>query len=228
MQTDFVLFGPVHLAIIASIPLSILVLSGIARRSQPAATQIRIVLGLILAANGLVWYGFRIHQGDVGFPDGLPLHLCDLTQWLTVLACFKPSRWATEVAYFAGAGGALMAVLTPDLWAPTLSYETAQFFLAHCGIMIAVGALVFGGMVKLDSHSIWRAFAFVNVYAACIGLFNAAFGSNYMYLCEKPPNASLLDYLGPWPVYILTGELLALAIFALLAVPFRRTTAAAF
>ena len=66
MRTDFVLFGPLHLAIIALIPLAILVLSSIARRSQPAATRIRIALGLILAANGLVWYGFRIRQGDVG------------------------------------------------------------------------------------------------------------------------------------------------------------------
>lgn len=227
MRTDFVLFSPLHLAIIASIPIAIAVLARTARRSIAAATRIRIALGLLLAVNELGWYAFKIHHNDVHFPDRLPLHLCDLTQWLSVIACLRLTRWAAEVAYFAGAGGALMAVLTPDLWAPALSYPTAQFFVAHNGIVIAVGTLVFGKLVTLDRRSMWRALAVVNIYALAIGIFNAAFDANYMYLCRKPPNASLLDWFGPWPVYLLAGEAAAIAIFALLALPFRRATAPA-
>jgi hypothetical integral membrane protein (TIGR02206 family) len=189
------------------------------------AARKRIVhrgLGIFLAANELTWYGYLIYHSSVSFPDGLPLHLCNLTQWLTVLTCWRPTRWAAELAYFAGTGGALMAILTPDLWAPTLSYETAQFFVSHDGIVIAIGTLVFSGMVKLNRRSVWRAFGLVNVYALCIGLFNAAFDANYMYLCGKPPNPSVLDYLGPWPWYIVGGELIAFCIFAILALPFRR------
>ena len=224
MKTDFVLFGPLHLAIILSIPLAIVLLSRMARRSEQTAFRIRIALGRILTINELGWYAYKIHHNDVHFPDRLPLNLCDLTQWLSVIACFTLARWSAEVAYFAGAGGAMMAVITPDLWAPAYSYPTAQFFVAHNGIVIAVGTLVLGHMVTLTRRSIWRAFAVVNIYALCIGAFNAAFGANYMYLCSKPPNASLLDYLGPWPIYILVGEAVALAIFALLAIPFWKTT----
>jgi uncharacterized membrane protein YwaF len=42
-----------------------------------------------------------------------------------------------------------------------------------------------------------------------------------MFLREKPEAASLLDLMGPWPWYILSGALLALALFAALDAPFR-------
>jgi hypothetical integral membrane protein (TIGR02206 family) len=46
-------------------------------------------------------------------------------------------------------------------------------------------------------------------------------GGNYMFLRERPETPSLLDYMGPWPWYILSAALLALSLFALLDLPFR-------
>ena len=67
-----------------------------------------------------------------------------------------------------------------------------------------------------------RAHGQADGYAAAVGIFNAIFKTNYMSLCRKPASATLLDWLGPWPVYILAGEMVALALFFLLWLPFRR------
>jgi len=62
----------------------------------------------------------------------------------------------------------------------------------------------------------WWALLYLNIYAGLVGILNVFFDANYMYLCRKPQGASLLDYLGPWPVYILSGEVVAIVLFTLL------------
>jgi uncharacterized membrane protein YwaF len=46
-----------------------------------------------------------------------------------------------------------------------------------------------------------------------------------MYLCRKPKSASLLDSLGPWPVYVAAGAALAAMLFWLLSLPLRKPLA---
>jgi len=52
--------------------------------------------------------------------------------------------------------------------------------------------------------------------AAAAGIGNLITGGNYLYLREKPSQASLLDQMGPSPVYIVVAAAIALALFAAL------------
>ncbi len=123
--------------------------------------------------------------------------------------------------HFAGLAGAGMALLTPDLWSPWPSYPAIYFFLAHGGVVTDVSMLVFGRVAPLRRGAPWRALTLLLAYAAAVGGIDALLGSNYMYLCRKPKSASLLDALGPWPVYLAAGAAAALALFWLLWLPAR-------
>jgi hypothetical integral membrane protein (TIGR02206 family) len=226
MDSDFELFGPAHLLILGSIPLLASLLAFWSRRSREPARWIPLSLGLFLLVNELIWYGYKLRYEGIRFPEGLPLQLCDLALWLTVFAALSLKPWAFEVAYFAGLGGSSMAVLTPDLWAPLLSYPSVYFFLAHGGVIVTILFLVWGRITTLRRGCLWRVFGILNLFAAAVGVFNVFFHTNYMYLCRKPAGASLLDYFGPWPLYIVVGEIVALGVFLLLYLPFRSARAA--
>lgn len=212
----------VHLAIIAAIPLVAALLAARARRRPAAARPIRLCLAVAIGANELVWYGYAAARGWVAPPHGLPLDLCDVALWLTVFTLVSPRPWALDAIYYVGIAGSGMAVLTPDVGAPFPSYPAVKFFAAHGSVVAAILFLVFSGALRPRRHSWWRVLLAVNVYAALVGLFNARFGTNYMYLCEKPRSSTLLDLFGGWPWYLLGGEVMGLLLFALLYLPVRR------
>jgi hypothetical integral membrane protein (TIGR02206 family) len=220
-EQEFALLGPVHLAILAATVLAAAGLGRLARRSPHWGVGVRIALGLFLIGNEAVWYWYRYsHEGN-RFPEGLPLQLCDLTLLVTGLAAITGSAWCFEMAYFAGLGGASLALLTPDLWAPWPSYPSVYYFLAHGGMVTTTLAMIWGNLARPRAGSVWRTFAVINLFAAGVGLFNLIYGTNYMYLCRKPASATLLDLFGPWPLYLVAGEAFALALFGLMWLPFR-------
>lgn len=225
MASGFTLFGPEHLTILTSIPAMSAALAWSAKRFPASGKRIRLALGIFLAANELIWYVWRVNNEGIRFPEALPLQLCDLALWLTVVSALTLKPLVYEVAYFAGMGGAAMALVTPALWAPLWSYPTAYFFLAHGFVVITLWSLAWSGMLRPRPGCVWRVFLILNLYGALVGTFNAIFKTNYMFLCEKPSTASLFDFFGPWPIYVLAGELFALTLFWLLWLPLSRQQA---
>ena len=170
------------------------------------------------------WPGTRYIAAHTGirFPDTLPLDLCDLTLWVAVAAALTVNPTAVEFAYFVGVGGSSMALLTPDLWAPLWSWPTIAFFVQHGLVVTTPLVLIGSGATRPRAGSVVRVLLLLNAYAGAVALFNVWFGTNYMYLCRKPGNPSLLDYFGPWPFYIVSAELFAGLLFGALWLPFRR------
>ena len=186
----------------------------------------KILMGRVLAgmlvAYAVVAYTRKFASPEVRWGDSLPLHLCDWVLVLCVIGLLREGQRVRELAYFWGLAGSIHGLVTPDLRANFPAWGFFQFFWGHGGVVLAV--VFFLGVCGLRPArgSAWKAFVCLNVYAAVAGTLDAAFGWNYGYLCHTPAQPSLLDHLGPMPWRLLGMEAIALASFALLALPWRR------
>jgi hypothetical integral membrane protein (TIGR02206 family) len=222
MAASFQLSGPAHAAILASVPLLGAILAAVQRKALKGRTWLRVGLAWAILVDTVLWYGYMALHHETIFPDRLPLELCDASLVLCVIALLTLRPVVFDVVYYTGIAGTSMALLTPNLWEPFPSFPTIQFFIAHGLTLAGVLYLLWSDQARPRPGSVGRAMLFVNLWAGVAGAADWAFKTDFMYLRAKPGNASLLDLLGPWPWYILSGEAVAFCLFLLLYLPFRK------
>ena len=71
-------------------------------------------------------------------------------------------------------------------------------------------------------HSYRTVVAITTAWAAVTVTFNSIAGTDYGFLNRKPDTTTLLDVLGPWPMYIFTAAALILIVWALMTWPWER------
>ena len=132
----------------------------------------------------------------------LPLHLCDVNMLLCAYMLARHSYRSYEVSYFWAMGGSVAAMLTPDLAYGFPHPVFIAFFLGHGLVVVSVLYATFGYGFRPRLKSIAIAMSVTALYAAVIMPLNFLLDTNYLYLRAKPLTPSVLDYLGPWPWYI--------------------------
>jgi len=179
------------------------------------------LIGFLLLSYAAVLYAQQALENALSLQYSLPLELCNLVLMICIFSLFRPNQLATEVAYFWGLGGVLQATLTPDLSRGFPSWDFVFFFWSHGVTLVAIIFLVVGREFKPRRGSVVRMMIALNAYGLAVGIIDAIAGWNYGYLCHKPAEPSLLDFLGPWPWYLLSIELIAFLTFLLLGLPWR-------
>ncbi|MGH2962633.1 MAG: TIGR02206 family membrane protein [Solirubrobacterales bacterium] len=198
-----------------------------AARATPGTWIVPFTRGLALLIIGayLVENVVVVARGNWSVERSLPLHLTDAVTIVAAFALWRPRPFAVELAYFWGLTASLQAVLTPDLDSgiPSLFFWT--YFVTHSGAVVAAVFLTWGLGLAPRPGAVPRVLGATVAFTALAGVGDLLTGGNYMFLREKPEQASLLDLMGPWPWYIFGAAVLAVAMFAVLDLPFRRRRA---
>lgn len=191
------------------------------RIPQEAKRPLRYAMAIFLAANEASWHVWNIAAGTWTVQNLLPLHLCSLMIWISVVVLITKSYLLYEFQYFLGIGAASQILFTPDAGMYAVpNFLFFQTFLAHGVLIFSALFMTFVEGFRPTLKSLGKVAIGANLYVLVVGLLNIPLKSNYMYLMQKPPIPSLLDFLGPWPWYILGMEAVGAMICFLLYLPF--------
>jgi len=187
----------------------------------------RLVTALLGFLN-LVAYPFALFAWR-DFPRALdnvlPLHLCDLAAIIAGFALFTRKPILLTLTYFWGIAATTQALLTPAITIGPPHLPFIHFFVQHFAIVAA--ALYIPIVLKWRPTAPWWkspviVFVISIGYQAAALLINTLLKTNFAFASRPPDNPSLIDHLGPWPMYLFAMQGIALLLYLLLALPFRR------
>lgn len=190
-------------------------------RSRPKlkqALRLTLLAALIAAEVSLhIWY---VVSDVWNAQHTLPLELCSLMLLAAIAMLITRSRFLAGLVFFAGIGGALQALLTPNLAYAYPHFRFVQFFVAHAAIILSALYMIWIERFRPTWRTVLTAMGSLNAIALVVYLLDRLLDANYMFLRGKPDTPSVLDMFGEYPLYIVAEELLALFTFTALYIVF--------
>lgn len=219
------LFGGVHTGLLAlTVLLAVPVIWGLRRMRKPATRDATArAAGWVLMVLSVLYMVWLMLPANWDLERSLPLHYSDALRLVSAVALIWQPKWAIGISYYWGLTLNTQAILTPHpsyLVGPTVGF--LFYWVLHIAVLLTSLALVWG----LGHRPRWRDYAVAYCAALAWGALamtcNALLGTNYAFLNGPPEGASLIDALGPWPLYVLWLAVGAAAVWALMTWPWTR------
>jgi hypothetical integral membrane protein (TIGR02206 family) len=217
----FEFFGIAHIGALLTILLLNIFLLQFKNKDEKARRKVRITMAVVMWVDEAAWHLWNIYHGTWSVQEHLPLHACSVLIWLAgFMLIFKNYR-IYEFAYFLGIGGALQALLTPDIGIYGFPhFRFIQTYISHGMLLTSAIYMTTVEGFRPTWQTFKRVIIYLNLYMLAVFGLNQLIGSNYLFVARKPPGPTLLDALPEWPVYIFYMEAIGLVMFLFLYLPF--------
>ncbi|WP_260858105.1 TIGR02206 family membrane protein [Bacillus sp. FJAT-22090] len=225
MDPPFEMFSFAHLLAIVTLFLLALLLFFIKKMNLMQFEKVRpleVLFGISLLVMDIFYHVWMIQAGRWDWSSSLPLELCSISLVMAIILLWTRNKHVYDFVFFAGIGGALQAVATPVLDIGFPHFRYFHFFYTHAGIILTALYFTWVRGYRPTFKGIVKTMIALNILLPCVFTVNYFLQGNYMFLNKKPINGSLLDFLGPYPWYILSLEIVAFIIFSCLWFLFRR------
>jgi hypothetical integral membrane protein (TIGR02206 family) len=202
---------------------------------SPRFLRASFCLTIAVWVNEIAYQVYWFLAGGWSVTGALMLQMCGLSiLFLPVMLLSedpgKRQKWF-DLLYFWGIGGAIQALIAPDIGANGFpAYRYFSFFLSHGLIITMTILMALAGGVRITWRSLVRAFLVTNVVLVPMYAIDQALRfippydpGNYFVLAYPPPSGSIIDVFarvfGPSPRYVIGLEAMGLVIFLVLLVP---------
>jgi len=207
--------APVALFCAATIALT---LPGL-RKAEPWRARSAKILAVVLVGYYAVETVLRMAVVGDGVMRTLPFEMCSALFFISAYGLWTGNQVALDVMWFWTMSGPIHALITPT---PRAGYPHLLYFLYFVSHGLLLSTSLYGAIALRRSPrpgGVRRAFAALIAFIAIVAVIDIVTGQNYVYLRHKPPSPTLVDALGPWPLYTLSGIGVALISFLFWSVP---------
>ena len=150
-----------------------------------------------------------IYNGWWNLQDNLPLHLCRISFFISMVVLFTRKQWMYEWVLFLAIPSGIHSMLTPEMTKGISTWFYFDYYFVHAGLILVPLYLTIVMGMKSRADAWWKTILRLQIPVAIILPLNFLLESNYIYLRRKP----LVDnpfLIGEWPIYIVLLELIML------------------
>jgi len=178
------------------------------------------ILAYFVSATVLIFHLYSISLGNYDIAVDLPLYLCSLLALIIPVFTYYRKYWMYEILLFWIIAGTSQGVITPDIAEGIPSFDYFRYWIVHLGLLTIIFYATFVFKMRPTLRSVFKSFFVLQLYVLFMVAINFVLNANYFYLNEKPKSASILDYFGEWPLYIIVVQLIIIPYFLLIYLPF--------
>ena len=190
------------------------------KKQQIKAIQI---FAIIISSIVITFHIHKLSTGTYNISLDLPLFLCSFLGIVIPLFAYYRKYWMYEILFFWIVAGTFQGVITPDIPLGFPTFDYFRYWTVHLGLLIVMFYFTFVLNMRPTLNSVFKSFLALQVYVVVLIGINYILKANYLYLNKKPDSASLLDYFGDWPYYILVVQIIIIPYFLLIYLPFYLT-----
>ncbi|MFD1614764.1 YwaF family protein [Gelatiniphilus marinus] len=178
------------------------------------------IFGCLVSFIVIAFHLYYISLGSYNVTTDLPLNLCSLVTLLIPVFTYYRKFWMFEIVLFWVIAGTTQGILTPDIPEGFPALDYFRYWTVHLGLLIVVFYAIFVFKMKPSFKSVLKSFFALQLYFISMVIINYVLDANYFYLNKKPESASILDYFGEWPMYIIVVQIIIIPYFLLIYLPF--------
>lgn len=223
-QKPFSLYSLTHNLALLFFVLGAIVLVGIGRnfknKRQERIFRRALVITSLSIATLLVT--INLYNNGWDLQHSLPFHLCDTAYLLCHYALWTKRQWIYGILYYWGLTLTPQALITPFLPYDIPNVKALMFWGLHFFVIWTAIFMTWGLGMRPKWENLKQCCLATGGFMIAVFLFNTVFGTNYLYLNYKPANPSLLDWLGPWPIYPFIMTAIGMGLWVLITLPWKK------
>ena len=192
-------------------------------RGTPREELARRIIGWGCLGIWIIGTLYRCFVLPFSWGGSLPLHFCHLANLVGAAAVLMNWRLFQSILYFWTFALCSWAFITPDLGTGPARAGFWIFWLYHVFILLAVIDVLVVLRFRPDWSDFRNAVFFTLGMTGFLAILNRVFSCNYGFVGPYDPSVpTILDFLGPYPLRLLSMAIIGVLLFFCLMLPWNK------